>query len=98
MQGGGGGGGYYGGGGGGTVDVVKAAGGGGGGGSNLVPDGGTATVASDDPSITITYTLGEVSEPPPGPDDKQACKKGGYGALGFKNQGQSIKAVNANNR
>jgi hypothetical protein len=26
--------------------------------------------------------------------DKQACKKGGYEALGFKNQGQCIKAVN----
>lgn len=38
--------------------------------------------------------LGE--EPPPAgePEDKQACKKGGYEEFGFKNQGQCIKAVN----
>jgi CSLREA domain-containing protein len=36
------------------------------------------------------------SEPPPDevPEDKQACKKGGYEEFGFKNQGQCIKAVN----
>jgi predicted outer membrane repeat protein len=37
------------------------------------------------------------SEPPPAeePEDKQACKKGGYEQFGFiKNQGQCIKAVN----
>jgi predicted outer membrane repeat protein len=36
------------------------------------------------------------SEPPPTevPEDKQACKKGGYEEFGFKNQGQCIKAVN----
>jgi predicted outer membrane repeat protein len=36
------------------------------------------------------------SEPPPAeaPEDKQACKKGGYEEFGFKNQGQCIKAVN----
>jgi hypothetical protein len=28
------------------------------------------------------------------PEDKQACKKGGYEEFGFKNQGQCIKAVN----
>jgi hypothetical protein len=28
------------------------------------------------------------------PEDKQACKKGGYEQFGFKNQGQCIKAVN----
>jgi hypothetical protein len=39
------------------------------------------------------------SEPPPtgSPEDKQACKKGGWKELGFKNQDQCIKAVNANN-
>jgi hypothetical protein len=36
--------------------------------------------------------------PTPGPnEDKQVCKKGGYEILEFKNQGQCIKAVNANN-
>jgi hypothetical protein len=36
------------------------------------------------------------SEPPPAevPEDKQACKKGGYEEFGFRNQGQCIKAVN----
>ena len=36
------------------------------------------------------------SEPPPAevPEDKQACKKGGYEQFSFKNQGQCIKAVN----
>jgi hypothetical protein len=36
------------------------------------------------------------SEPPPTgpPEDKQACKKGGFREFGFKNQGQCIKAVN----
>jgi hypothetical protein len=35
-------------------------------------------------------------EPPPAgePEDKQACKKGGYEEFGFKNQGLCIKAVN----
>jgi len=95
--GGGGGGGYYGGGSGGSIVGTTAPAGGGGGGSNLMPTGGTQTIATTGPSITITHSLPEVSEPPPGPDDKQACKKGGYEALGFKNQGQCIKAVNANN-
>jgi CSLREA domain-containing protein len=31
------------------------------------------------------------------PEDKQACKKGGYEQFGFKNQGQCIKAVNTKN-
>jgi Glycine rich protein len=52
--GGGGGGGYYGGGGGGGLLFVAPSGGGGGG-SNLVPDGGTAAIASGAPSVTITY-------------------------------------------
>jgi hypothetical protein len=36
------------------------------------------------------------SEPPPAevPEDKQACKKGGYEEFEFKNQGQCIRAVN----
>jgi hypothetical protein len=64
SYGGGGGGGYYGGGSGGNW-VIKsipaedtadwAAAGGGGGGSNLVPAGGTAAIASGDPSVTISY-------------------------------------------
>ena len=32
--------------------------------------------------------------PPPPPEGKAACKEGGYAVLGFKNQGQCIKAVN----
>jgi predicted outer membrane repeat protein len=32
--------------------------------------------------------------PPSAPEDKQACKKGGFREFGFKNQGQCIKAVN----
>ena len=101
--GGGGGGGYYGGGGGGSANpsgTYSAPGGGGGGGSNLVPPGGAFIDPSvPNPRVSITYQ-GGVSEPPPtpGPDeDKQACKKGGYEALGFKNQGQCIKAVHAEN-
>jgi hypothetical protein len=31
---------------------------------------------------------------PRAPEDKQACKKGGFREFGFKNQGQCIKAVN----
>jgi hypothetical protein len=36
------------------------------------------------------------SEPPPAevPENKQACKKGGYEEFGFRNQGLCIKAVN----
>jgi CSLREA domain-containing protein len=51
-----------------------------------------------DPAVDIgafeVQGLGE--EPPPAgePEDKQACKKGGYEEFGFKNQGQCIKAVN----
>jgi VCBS repeat-containing protein len=57
---GGGGGGYYGGGGGGDLrraDTREAPGGGGGGGSSLVPAGGSvqSALASDSPSITISY-------------------------------------------
>jgi hypothetical protein len=38
---------------------------------------------------------GQGSEPPPTgtPENKQACKKGGYKDFGFKDQGQCIKAV-----
>ena len=56
---------------------------------------GTATIVSDDPSIVISYQGGLGVEPPTEPEDKQACKKGGYEQFGFKNQGQCIKAVNA---
>ena len=77
---------------------VAAGAGGGGGGSNLVPEGGTATLDdSGVPSIVISYQGGLGEEPPTEPEDKQACKKGRYDALGFKNQGQCIKAVNAKN-
>ena len=38
--------------------------------------------------------LGSVPPPPPSePEDKQACKKGGYEEFGFRNQGKCIKAV-----
>ena len=61
--GGGGGGGYYGGGGGGGLNRGSAAGGGGGG-SNLVPTGGTATIATTiGPSITISYTVPDNTAP-----------------------------------
>ena len=45
------------------------------------------------------YRVAVGSEPPPAeePEDKQACKEGGYEQFGFKNQGQCIKAVNAKN-
>lgn len=62
--GGGGGGGYYGGGGGGSINGDSPAGGGGGG-SNLVPTGGTATIATTTgPSITISYTVTPVNDAP----------------------------------
>jgi Glycine rich protein len=101
REGGGGGGGLFGGGGGskwggGDPDEVSTAGGGGGG-SNLVFGEGTATLAADTnvaPSVTISYQAGVGSGPSP---EKQACQKGGWKELGFKNQGQCIKAVNANN-
>ena len=37
---------------------------------------------------------GSGSPPTGAPEDKQACKKGGFREFGFKNQGQCIKAVN----
>ena len=98
RRGGGGGGGLFGGGGGGgprrTPDVSDfAPAGGGGGGSNLVPEGGTATLDdSGDPSIAISYQGGGLGEEPPTkPENKQACKKGGWKELGFKNQGQASR-------
>jgi hypothetical protein len=69
--------------------------GGGGGGSNLVPAGGTAALdAGGDPSIAISYQAGVGEPPPTEPEDKQACKKGGWKEFGFKNQGACIKVVN----
>ena len=63
-----------------------------------MPVGGTATLDdSGDPSIVISYQGGLGEEPPTEPEDKQACKKGGYEQLGFKNQGACLKAVNAKN-
>ena len=101
---GGGGGGLFGGGAGGQGSCdddegVNCGGsGGGGGGSNLVPPGGpAASIASGDPSVTISYQAGGVGEEPPPteqPQTKEDCKKGGYKEYGFKNQGACIKAVN----
>ena len=90
--GGGGGGGYYGGGGGGGLNGASAAGGGGGG-SNLVPTGGTATIATSGPSITISYT-----EPKPTPTMKEQCRKGGWKDFGYPDQGTCISDVNRRNR
>jgi hypothetical protein len=105
--GGGGGGGLFGGGGGGAASVCEdtdpcndsiSSAGGGGGGSNLVPQGGPDPILDiqGDPSIAISYKAGGVGEPPPTeqPQTKEDCKKGGWKELGFKNQGQCIKAVN----
>ncbi|TSE01421.1 hypothetical protein FOS14_02385 [Skermania sp. ID1734] len=52
----GGGGGYYGGGGGGGGATTGTVGGAGGAGSSLVPDGGTVSTATSEPSVTISYT------------------------------------------
>ena len=68
LFGGGGGGGYYGGGGGGDMTSEgssNAAAGGGGGGSNLVPAGGSATITTGVPSITISYTDPAADTTPP---------------------------------
>ena len=46
------------------VLAAVAAAGGGGGGSNLVPTGGTATIASGGPSVTISYTVQADTTPP----------------------------------
>jgi Glycine rich protein len=99
RRGGGGGGGLFGRGGGAPRRIpdgsALAPAGGGGGGSNLVPEGGTATLDdSGDPSIAISWRVGVGEEPPTEPEDKQACKKGGYEQFGFRNQGSCIKAVN----
>ncbi len=42
------------------------------------------------------FCFGPFEEQPPPPPKltKEACKKGGYVALGYKNQGQCIKAAN----
>jgi hypothetical protein len=97
-NGGGGGGGLFGGGAGGDTDCSLSgcgAQGGGGGGSNLVPQGGSADLASGDPSVAISYQRGLGSGPPT--NNKQACQKGGWKELDFKNQGACIKAMNAEN-
>ena len=97
--GGGGGGGFFGGGGGADLHnpydpetLTTAAGGGGG--SNLVFGSGIVTISNSAPSVTISYQGGLGEEPPTEPENKQACKKGGWKELGFKNQGACIKAVN----
>ena len=63
-----------------------------------MPQGGPDPILDiqGDPSIAISYKAGGVGEPPPTeqPQTKEDCKKGGWKELGFKNQGQSIKAVN----
>ena len=50
--------------------------------------------AVDMGAFEVQGSVGE--EPPPSevPEDRQACKKGGYEEFGFKNQGLCIKAVN----
>jgi hypothetical protein len=63
-----------------------------------VPQGGSATLAEDttvDPSVAISYQRGLGSGPPT--NNKQACQKGGWKELDFKNQGACIKAMNAEN-
>jgi glycine rich protein len=100
VNGGGGGGGLFGGGSGVAPapgrSTLASGGGGGGGGSNLFFGDGSATISKSGPSVTIRYqaVLGGEEPPPTEPEDKQACKKGGWKDFGFKNQGQCIKAVN----
>lgn len=63
----------------------------------MLTPGGSATLTEDTtvaPSVTISYQAGVGSGPSP---NKQACQKGGHKALGFKNQGACIKAMNAQN-
>jgi CSLREA domain-containing protein len=55
---------------------------------------GFARIVGPAVDIGAFEVQGVGSEPPPEPEDKQACKKGGYEEFGFKNQGQCIKAVN----
>jgi hypothetical protein len=57
---------------------------------------GFARIVGPAVDIGAFEVQGVGSEPPPAgePEDKQACKKGGYKEFGFKNQGQCIKAVN----
>ena len=90
WYGGGGGGGYGGGGGGGAQS-------GGGGGGSFGPDGttyasagngGPAGAEGENGSIEITFD--EITDP----TSKDECKKGGWEAFGFSNQGQCIRFVN----
>jgi hypothetical protein len=83
--------------------TLASGGGGGGGGSNLFFGDGSATIPTipnSGPSVTISYqaVLGGEEPPPTEPEDKQACKKGGWKDFGFKNQGECIKAVNPPSR
>ena len=55
---------------------------------------GTFTPAVDIGAIEFQGLGGSVPPPTGAPEDKQACKKGGFREFGFKNQGQCIKAVN----
>jgi hypothetical protein len=66
-NGGGGGGGLYGGGGGGGTCMFDAGAAGGGGGSNLVPADGTSALASDPPSVTISYVVTDGTAPTDAP-------------------------------
>ncbi len=57
---------------------------------------GFARIVGGTVDIGAFEVQGLGSEPPPTevPEDKQACKKGGYEEFGFRNQGLCIKAVN----
>ena len=57
---------------------------------------GFARIVGGTVDIGAFEVQGLGSEPPPtgAPEDKQACKKGGFREFGFKNQGACIKAVN----
>ena len=56
---------------------------------------GFARIVGGTVDIGAFEVQGQGSEPPPTgtPENKQACKKGGYKDFGFKNQGQCINAV-----
>jgi hypothetical protein len=56
---------------------------------------GFVLAGPDDPNPFTTWNEVEAETcPPPQPESKDDCKKGGWEAFGFKNQGQCIKFVN----
>jgi hypothetical protein len=52
---------------------------------------GNSTVWTTPWSFTVSNTV--TPPPPPVPTDKDQCKKGGFKAFGFKNQGQCVSSV-----